>query len=177
VAEGIAAEREQLEALKGRADVVIDTAGLSAAALRIRIVEAFLGQQAARKLAVTFASFGFKNGPLRDADLLFDVRFLANPHYEPELRELTGSDQRVVDFIDRDGRLSELYALLEPLLDFLLAQYVLEGKAHLLVAIGCTGGRHRSVAVAEHLALRYARNDDLLTQVSHRDVAKPARER
>jgi UPF0042 nucleotide-binding protein len=177
VAEGIAAEREQLEALKGRADVVIDTAGLSAAALRIRIVEAFLGQQAARKLAVTFASFGFKNGPLRDADLLFDVRFLANPHYEPELRELTGSDQRVVDFIDRDGRLSELYTLLEPLLDFLLAQYVLEGKAHLLVAIGCTGGRHRSVAVAEHLALRYSPNEDLLTQVSHRDVAKPARER
>jgi len=176
VAEGIAAEREQLEALKRRADVVIDTAGLSAAALRIRIVEAFLGQQAARKLAVTFASFGFKNGPLRDADLLFDVRFLANPHYQPELRELTGSDQRVVDFIDRDGRLSELYALLEPLLDFLLAQYVLEGKAHLLVAIGCTGGRHRSVAIARHLGERYGDREDLDVAVAHRDIDKRSRE-
>jgi UPF0042 nucleotide-binding protein len=177
VAEGIAAEREQLEALKGRADVVIDTTGLSSTALRIAIVDEFLGQQTATKLAVTFASFGFKHGPLLDADLLFDVRFLANPHYESDLRPLTGSDGRVVEFIDRDGRLSELYALLEPLLDFLLGQYVLEGKSHLLVAIGCTGGRHRSVAVAEHLALRYAQSDDLLVQVSHRDVAKPARER
>jgi UPF0042 nucleotide-binding protein len=177
VAEGIAAEREQLEALKGRADVVIDTTGLSSTALRIAIVDEFLGQQTATKLAVTFASFGFKHGPLLDADLLFDVRFLANPHYDSDLRPLTGSDPRVVEFIDRDGRLSELYALLEPLLDFLLGQYVLEGKSHLLVAIGCTGGRHRSVAVAEHLTLRYAESDDLLVQVSHRDVAKPARER
>jgi UPF0042 nucleotide-binding protein len=79
----------------------------------------------------------------------------------------------VVEFIDRDGRLSELYALLEPLLDFLLDQYVAEGKAHLLVAIGCTGGRHRSVAVVEHLANRYSRAADVLVQVSHRDVAKP----
>ena len=177
VAEGIAAEREQLEALKGRADVVIDTTGLSSTALRIAIVDEFLGQQTATKLAVTFASFGFKHGPLLDADLLFDVRFLAHPHYESDLRPLTGSDGGVVEFIDRDGRLSELYALLEPLLDFLLGQYVLEGKSHLLVAIGCTGGRHRSVAVAEHLALRYAQSDALLVPVSHRDVAKPARER
>jgi UPF0042 nucleotide-binding protein len=177
VAEGIAAEREQLETLKRRADVVIDTTGLSSTALRMAIVDEFLGQQTATKLAVTFASFGFKHGPLLDADLLFDVRFLANPHYESDLQPLTGSDSRVVEFIDRDGRLTELYALLEPLLDFLLGQYVLEGKSHLLVAIGCTGGHHRSVAVVEHLALRYAQSDDLLVQVSHRDVAKPARER
>jgi UPF0042 nucleotide-binding protein len=117
-------------------------------------------------------SFGFKHGPPSDADLLFDVRFLANPHYEADLRALTGRDQAVVDFVDRDGRLTTLYSLLEPLLDFLLGQYVLEGKAHLLVAIGCTGGRHRSVAVAEHLAARYAARDDLLVQVGHRDVAK-----
>jgi UPF0042 nucleotide-binding protein len=172
VAEGIAAERDQLEALKGRADAVIDTTGLSSATLRMRIVESFLGQQSATKLAVTFASFGFKHGPLRDADLLFDVRFLANPHYESELRPLTGTDARVVAYIDGDGRLSELYGLLEPLLDFLLRQYVLEGKAHLLVAVGCTGGRHRSVAVAEHLAALYGRDEDLLVHVSHRDVDK-----
>jgi UPF0042 nucleotide-binding protein len=172
VAEGIAAERGQLEVLKGRADAVIDTTGVSATTLRMRIVEAFLGQQPTTKLAVTFASFGFKNGPVRDADLLIDVRFLANPHYEPDLRPLTGRDRGVVEFIDRDGRLTELYNLLEPLLDFLLAQYVLEGKSHLLVAIGCTGGRHRSVAVVEHLAFRYGPDADLLVQVNHRDVDK-----
>jgi UPF0042 nucleotide-binding protein len=173
ITEGIAAERGQLEALKARADLVIDTSELSASGLRSKIVEAFLGPERATKLAVTFASFGFKHGSLRDADLVFDVRFLANPHYESELRALTGTDPRVVEFIDRDGRLSELYALLEPLLDFLLDQYVAEGKAHLLVAIGCTGGRHRSVAVVEHLANRYSRAADVLVQVSHRDVAKP----
>jgi UPF0042 nucleotide-binding protein len=173
VSEGIAAERRQLGALKERADLVIDTTDLSAMALRAKIIEAFLGTERATKLAVTFASFGFKNGPLRDADVLIDVRFLANPYYEPELRPLTGSDPQVVEFIDRDGRLSALYVLLEPLLDYLLEQYVDEGKAHLLVAIGCTGGRHRSVAVVEHLADRYAEGKDLLVQVSHRDVAKP----
>ncbi|MGD0196759.1 MAG: RNase adapter RapZ [Solirubrobacteraceae bacterium] len=173
VGDGIAAERELLEPLKRRADLVIDTSALSTTGLRETIVEQLLGQERATKLAVTFASFGFKHGPLRDADLLFDVRFLANPHYELELRPLTGTDPRVVEFIDRDGRLAELYSLLEPLLDFLLPQYIAEGKAHLLIAVGCTGGRHRSVAVVEHLARRYAGRAEMLVQVAHRDVGKP----
>jgi hypothetical protein len=96
-------------------------------------------------------SFGFKHGPPREEDLAFDVRFLANPHYEPELRELTGLDERVVEYIGLDGRLEELYVRLNALLDYLLPQYIAEGKAHLVIAIGCTGGRHRSVAIAEHL--------------------------
>jgi len=177
IADGIAAEREQLQALKARADVVIDTTGLSAAMLRAEIVEAFLGQQRASRLAITFVSFGFKHGPPHDADLLFDVRFLPNPHYEPELRELTGLDARVVEFIDHDGKLAEFYALLEPLLDYLFSQYVAEGKSHLLVAIGCTGGRHRSVAIAEHLAERYGQRTDTLVAVNHRDAAKAADQR
>jgi RNase adapter protein RapZ len=172
IADGIAAERAQLNALKARADVVIDTTGLSAAMLRAKIVDAFLGQQAQAKLAITFTSFGFKHGPPRDADLLFDVRFLANPHYEPALRPLTGRDQRIVDFIDRDGRLSEFYGKLEPLLDFLFAQYVAEGKSHLMVAIGCTGGRHRSVAIVEHLAARYGARGEVTVAASHRDADK-----
>jgi UPF0042 nucleotide-binding protein len=176
IAEGIAAERAQLNALKARADVVIDTTGLSAAMLRGKIVEAFLSQQAATKLAITFSSFGFKHGPPRDADLLFDVRFLPNPHYEPELRPLTGRDQRIVDFIDRDGKLAEFYALLEPLLDYLFGQYVAEGKSYLLVAIGCTGGRHRSVAIVEHLAARYGARGDVIVAVNHRDADKPAQD-
>ena len=177
IAAGIAAERAQLEALKARADVVIDTTGLSAAMLRSEIVEAFLGQQRDSRLAISFVSFGFKHGPPRDADLLFDVRFLPNPHYEPELRELTGLDLRVVEFIDRDGKLAEFYALLEPLLDYLFSQYVAEGKSHLLVAIGCTGGRHRSVAIAEHLAERYGERADALVAVNHRDAATDAEQR
>jgi UPF0042 nucleotide-binding protein len=169
---GIAAERDQLDGIKAHADVVIDTTGLSSAMLRGKIVETFLGQQAATKLAVTFTSFGFKHGPARDADLLFDVRFLPNPYYEPELRPLTGRDPRVVAYIDRDGDLAEFYALLEPLLDYLLGQYVAEGKSYLVVAIGCTGGRHRSVAVAEHLAARYRSREDVLVAVAHRDAEK-----
>ena len=174
IADGIAAERAQLDALKARADVVIDTTGMTAAMLRDKIVDAFLSQHATTRLAVTFASFGFKHGPPRDADLMFDVRFLPNPHYEPALRPLTGLDPRVVEFIDRDGKLSELYGLLEPLLDYLLGQYVVEGKSYLVVAIGCTGGRHRSVAIAEHLAERYDGREDVLVAVTHRDVEKAA---
>lgn len=170
VAAGVAAERALLEPLRGRADVVIDTTGMSAAMLRARIAEEFLPRQATGRLAVTFMSFGFKHGPPREEDLAFDVRFLANPHYEPELRELTGLDGAVVEYIARDGRLQELYVRLHALLDFLLPEYVAEGKAHLVIAIGCTGGRHRSVAIAEHLAARYRDHDDLDVAVAHRDL-------
>jgi UPF0042 nucleotide-binding protein len=173
---GIAAERAQLDALKARADIVIDTTGLSAAMLRGKIVEALLGPHPANRLAITFCSFGFKHGPPRDADLLFDVRFLPNPHYEPELRPLTGRDQQVVDFIDRDGKLAEFYALAEPLLDYLFAEYVAEGKSHLLVAIGCTGGRHRSVAIVEHLSMRYRTSREVVVAVDHRDADKATHE-
>jgi UPF0042 nucleotide-binding protein len=120
-------------------------------------------------------SFGFKHGPPREEDLAFDVRFLANPHYEPELRELTGLDERVAEFIARDGRLDQLHARLHALLDFLLAEYVAEGKAHLIIAIGCTGGRHRSVVIAEQLAARYRDREDLDVAVVHRDLDKRPR--
>src|ERR1019366_9383399 len=131
VAAGVAAERALLAPLRGRADMVIDTTGMSAATLRGKIAEEFLPRSTVGRLSVTFMSFGFKHGPPREEDLAFDVRFLANPHYEPELRELTGLDKRVVDYIARDGRLEQLYVKLNALLDFLLPQYVAEGKAHL----------------------------------------------
>jgi RNase adapter protein RapZ len=174
VAAGVTAERALLEPLRGRADLVIDTTGMSAAMLREKIADEFLPRKAVGRLSVTFMSFGFKHGPPREEDLAFDVRFLANPHYEPELRELTGLDEPVVEYIARDGRLQELYAKLADLLDFLLPQYVAEGKAHLVVAIGCTGGRHRSVAIAEHLAARYREHDDLDVTVAHRDIDRGA---
>jgi RNase adapter protein RapZ len=175
VSAGVTAERALLEPLRERADLVIDTTGMSAVTLRERIAEEFLPRQTVGRLAVTFMSFGFKHGPPREEDLAFDVRFLANPHYEPELRELTGLDSEVVDYIAADGRLVELYSKLHVLLDFLLPQYVSEGKAHLVIAIGCTGGRHRSVAIAEHLAGRYRGREDLDVAVAHRDIDKPPR--
>jgi UPF0042 nucleotide-binding protein len=175
VAAGVAAERKLLEPLRGRADLVIDTTGMSAGMLREKIVQELLPRERAGRLSVTFMSFGFKHGPPREEDLAFDVRFLANPHYEPELRDLTGRDERVVEYIARDGRLEQLYLRMNALLDFLLPQYVAEGKAHLVIAIGCTGGRHRSVAIAEHLAARYRDGDDLDVAVAHRDIDKSPR--
>jgi UPF0042 nucleotide-binding protein len=172
IADGIEAERAMLEPLKELADAVVDTSGLKASTLRRRIADEFLPRQETTRLSVTFQSFGFKHGPPRDADLVFDVRFLPNPHWEPSLRELTGHDRRVVEYVARGDKLEEFYARIVPLLDFLLPEYKAEGKAHLAIAFGCTGGRHRSVAIAEHLAERYRASDDLWIEVAHRDVTK-----
>jgi UPF0042 nucleotide-binding protein len=174
VADGIAGERELLRPLRARADVVIDTSGLTAAMLRRKLADELLPSRNPGRLAVTFQSFGFKWGPARDPDLLFDVRFLPNPHYEPELRPLTGEDSRIVAFINREGALDAFYEQLDPFLDYLLPQYLTEGKAHLVVAIGCTGGRHRSVAIADHLAERFKDSPGYLVEVVHRDLVKPA---
>jgi RNase adapter protein RapZ len=172
VADGIVRERELLRLLRGRADVVINTSGLTAAMLRRKLADELLPTRTPGRLAVTFQSFGFKYGPTRDPDLLFDVRFLPNPHYEPELRPLTGADPQIVEFINREGELDAFYDRLHPFLDYLLPQYLAEGKAHLVVAIGCTGGRHRSVAIASHLAARYNQEPEYLVHVVHRDVSR-----
>jgi len=176
VPDGIAAERAMLAPLKDHADVIVDTTGLGANALRRRIAAQMLATETPGRLAVTFSSFGHKHGPPRDADLAFDVRFLPNPHYEADLRPLTGRDRRIVEFVARDGALDELYARLIPLLDYLLPQYLAEGKAHLTVAIGCTGGRHRSVVIAEHLAAHYRDRGEYAVEVAHRDIDKASRE-
>ena len=174
VADGIARESEALAPLRDRADVVIDTTGLTVAMLRRKLTDELLPSRTPGRLAVTFQSFGFKHGPARDPDLLLDVRFLPNPHYEHELRPLTGADRQVIEFINRDGELDRFYERLHPLLDYLLPQYLAEGKAHLVVAIGCTGGRHRSVAIADHLKARYRHCDDYRIEVVHRDVERGA---
>lgn len=176
VVDGIASERVLLEPVRERADLTIDTTGLTPSMLRRKVAAELIGSAggATRRLAVTFGSFGFKHGPPRDADLAFDVRFLPNPHYEAALRPLTGFDRRVVEYVARDGRLEELYGHLLPLLDYLLPQYVAEGKAHLVVAIGCTGGRHRSVAIAEYLSDHYREQGGYVIDVSHRDVDRAA---
>jgi UPF0042 nucleotide-binding protein len=170
VADGIRREQGLLAPIRERADTVIDTTGLSASALRRKVAAEMLGPSEPGKLAVTFGSFGHKHGPARDADLVLDVRFLPNPHWEPDLRPLTGFDRRIIQYVGRDGRLKQFYDRVLPLLEYLLPQYVAEGKAHLVVAIGCTGGRHRSVAIAEHLAARFRNVPDYFVEVQHRDV-------
>ncbi len=170
VVDGIRAEQNLLAPVRERANLVIDTSGLSAAALRRKVADELLVSATPGKLAVTFTSFGHKHGPPRDADLAFDVRFLPNPHYDAELRSLTGFDQRIVEYVGRDGRLEEFYAHVVPLLEYLLPQYVTEGKAHLMIAIGCTGGRHRSVAIAEHLSTHFRDRPEFFVEVAHRDV-------
>jgi UPF0042 nucleotide-binding protein len=175
VAQGIAAERDALEDIKARADFVLDTSGIGAATLRRRIADEFLPRQARSKLAVTVSSFGHKHGLPRDADIVFDMRFLPNPHWEADLRPLTGFDPRVVEYMSRGGKLDAFYQRLEPLLDFLIPEYIAEGKAHLAVAVGCTGGRHRSVAIVEAIAERLRSRDDVEVDVVHRDVGHSAR--
>jgi UPF0042 nucleotide-binding protein len=176
VVDGIRREQELLAPVRDRAHLVIDTSGLSPAGLRRKVADELLEPGTPGRLAVTFTSFGHKHGPPRDADIAFDVRFLPNPHYEADLRALTGFDQRIVDYVARDGRLEEFYAHVLPLLDYLLPQYVAEGKAHLMVAIGCTGGRHRSVVIAERLAAHFRDRDQYFVEVAHRDVDRmPAR--
>ena len=169
----LARERELLEPIKERADVSIDTSDLSASRLRKVVADKMLPHGRPGRLAVTFLTFGFKHGSPRDADLTFDVRFLPNPHYEAELREQTGLDADVIHYVENSDGIGEFYARLTPLLDYLLPNYEQEGKAHLTVAIGCTGGRHRSVVIAEHLAREYAARGDYLVEVVHRDVDKP----
>jgi UPF0042 nucleotide-binding protein len=175
VTEGIARERALLAPIRERADLVLETTGLTSGMLRRKLADALLPTRTPGRLAVTIQSFGFKHGPARDADLLLDVRFLPNPHYEPTLRPLTGHDADVAAYVNRDGALDAFYERLIPMLDYLLPQYVAEGKSHLSIAIGCTGGRHRSVAVAEQLAARYRDEGDYLVEVAHRDIEHASR--
>jgi UPF0042 nucleotide-binding protein len=173
VESALARERALLAPLKERADVSIDTTDLSAARLRRVVADKMLPGGRPGKLAVTFLTFGFKHGSPRDADLTFDVRFLPNPHYEAELRRQTGLDPDVIRYVENSDGIGEFYARLTPLLDYLLPAYQEEGKSHLTVAIGCTGGRHRSVVIAEHLSREYEARGDFMVEVVHRDVDKP----
>ena len=176
VTTGIQRERQMLEGVREQADVVIDTSDLSANRLRKVVADKMLPHGVRGKLAVTWLTFGFKHGTPRDADLLFDVRFLPNPHYEAELRPQTGLDADVREYVEQSAGIGEFYERLEPLLDYLLDAYEKEGKAHLTVGVGCTGGRHRSVVVAEHLSRLYENRGDYLIDVVHRDIDKPPRQ-
>ena len=169
LAERIAQEREAFEEIRGLADVIIDTTELNVHELRDRVVEAFEGPEEKRALRVDIISFGFKRGTPRVVDLLLDVRFLPNPHWIPELRPLTGHDdpvsQHVLSAPDAETFVDKTMDLLE----FLLPRYEAEGKAYLTIGIGCTGGRHRSVALANELG-RLLAAQGIDANVSHRET-------
>jgi RNase adapter protein RapZ len=170
IVDGIRAERALLAPLRERADVVMETSDLTAGMLRRRIAEEMLAEESGAGLALTLLTFGFKNGPPRDADMTLDVRFLPNPHYVDELRPLTGLDPSVREYVESGTQAGEFYGRLLPLLEFLVPAYVAEGKSHLTIAIGCTGGRHRSVTVADRIRRDLAGRDDVVVRVKHRDV-------
>ena len=170
VADGIAAERRLVEPLRARADLVVDTSALTAADLR-RVLGGHFTLALTPAMSVFVTSFSYRYGLPREADLVIDVRFLANPHYQPDLRDLDGRDAGVDAFVAADPAFASFFERLTGMLEPLLPRYEREGKSYLTIAVGCTGGRHRSVAVAERLAERLARGGREVHK-SHRDVAR-----
>lgn len=167
----IATERHLLEDLKEIADKVIDTSEVDPGRLKSEIIQYFGSDSSSAGMIVTVTSFGFKYGIPLDADIVFDVRFLINPYYNPELRHYDGRDQPVSEFVMEDPRTIEFIEKLHDLIDFTLPHYRNEGKAYLNIAIGCTGGRHRSVAIANELGV-FFKSKCYKTIIDHRDVGK-----
>jgi UPF0042 nucleotide-binding protein len=168
--ESIELERSMLEPVRAAADLVIDTSDLNVHQLKERVAHAF-DETGDSRLQVAVESFGYKHGLPLDADIVMDVRFLPNPHWEDDLRPLTGHDPKVRDYVLETAAASEFVDRLDDLLGSLLPQYAGEGRSYLTVAIGCTGGRHRSVAIAEEIAGRL-RHRGVAVRASHRDVAR-----
>ena len=154
LADAITAEREMMAELRASADLYINTSDTNVHELRQRIERHFAEEQIERPMRVSVTSFGFKNGAPRDIDVMFDVRFLPNPHWKPELRPLTGRDAPVRDYVLGQDDAKQFLERLEGMLDFLIPRFRAEGKSYVSIGIGCTGGRHRSVAIAEELSNR-----------------------
>jgi UPF0042 nucleotide-binding protein len=168
IGDAIAMEKGFLLPLREQADRIIETSPLTPHQLRRLIMSAY-GGAGADTMGITIMSFGFKNGIPQTADLVFDVRFLPNPHFVPELKELTGLDEPVCNYVMDKPETGDFIEHLKVMLDFLIPKYRREGKAYLTIGIGCTGGRHRSIAVAEELARRL-RKESLDVNVVHRDI-------
>ncbi len=169
--EGIREERQLLSDLRSWASIIIDTSTLLPGDLRRQLIEIFSKEVKLQKLLVTIVTFGFKHGLPMDADLVFDVRFLPNPYYIKELKPLTGLDPLVVEYVSRPVVTSSFLSHLRRFMDFLLPKYVEEGKTHLTVAIGCTGGRHRSAVIGEKLKTHLERKEHTVV-IEHRDIER-----
>jgi len=169
--QGINSEREILKDLRGMADKVVDTSRLTPAQIKREITNLFAPHRDGKLINITIVSFGYKFGIPMDADLVFDVRFLPNPFYEEALSKLSGKDPEVREYILKFPESKEFIRKLHELHEFLIPQFVRDGKAHLTIGIGCTGGRHRSVAVSEELA-RFLEGLDYRVTLEHRDIRK-----
>jgi len=169
IMDSIRYERELLSPLKQRADKILDTTKLEPIGLRKSIERYFSSQAPAEALIITVVSFGFKHGIPLEADLVFDVRFLVNPHYVPRLRPYDGNSELVREYVISDPLTEPLLEKLFDLVEFSIPQYAREGKAYLTIAIGCTGGRHRSVVIANELAT-FLTGRNYTVIVEHRDV-------
>jgi UPF0042 nucleotide-binding protein len=169
ISDGIKAERQKLEQIRGKASVIVDTSDLNARGLRDLINRNYENQPQQEKMLITVISFGFKKGLPLDADLVFDVRFLPNPFYVESLKELDGNCDEVANYVLKWPMTARFLSKLYDFIDFLTPQYVKEGKANLIIGIGCTGGRHRSVTIANKLG-EYLRARGYLVAVNHRDA-------
>jgi UPF0042 nucleotide-binding protein len=168
--EAIALERQDLATLRARADRIWDTSDSTLAALKARVIAAYAPAPADHALAVSVLAFGFKYGLPPAADLVFDVRFLPNPNYVDHLRPLTGNDPEVIDYFEREPAVGTFVDKLIEFVDFLVPRFTAEGKSHLTIAVGCTGGRHRSVYVSERLATHLAARADVRVEVERREL-------
>jgi UPF0042 nucleotide-binding protein len=169
VTEGIKEEREKLNVIRSMADLILDTSNLNVHELRDSFMHLSQSDGTRAEMVVNLVSFGYKHGVPEDADLVFDVRFLPNPHFVGRLRELTGRDAAVVRYMRKHSATTEFIERLTAFLEFVLPHYVQEGKSYLTVAVGCTGGRHRSVMIAEALKKSLARVKGVRLRVKHRD--------
>ncbi len=165
----IGTERDLLDPLRERATDILDTSALTPVMLREKIIEMFGKGSTRERMGIVVRSFGFKHGLPLDSDLVLDVRFLPNPFYVEDLRGLTGNDAAVADFICRFPQTFQYLKLEEELLDFLVPQYISEGKSQLVLSVGCTGGQHRSVFIANKL-YEYLRTQGYNVQITHRDI-------
>lgn len=166
----IKTEQDALSVLKSNADRVIDTSVLSPHSLRRLVTSLYSAKSGHRDLAVSLISFGFKYGIPQNIDLLFDVRFLPNPHFIPGLRELTGKDKQVADYVFSHEVSKQFMHKIKGLIDFLIPQYIGEGKSYVSIAFGCTGGRHRSPAIVERVST-FLDRENLERNIIHRDIA------
>lgn len=171
IIEGIKEERSLLENLKEKADIIVDTSELEVYELRSKIRQEFQGPAGKKTLRITVSSFGFKYGLPADADIVMDVRFLPNPNYIPEIKHFSGEEEKIKDFVLSKKVTRDFLKSFEELLIFLIPHYIKEGKTHLLIALGCTGGTHRSVVLAEELG-KFLKEQKYKVNVSHRDLGK-----
>ncbi|MDY5648083.1 MAG: RNase adapter RapZ [Lachnospiraceae bacterium] len=171
---GIAEERRRLQYLKKHAEYIIDTSKLLTRELKTELEKIFVSNQEFKNLVITILSFGFKYGIPSDSDLVFDVRFLPNPYYIDELKAKSGNDKEVQDYVMGFEVSEKFLDKLEDLLNFLIPNYILEGKNQLVISVGCTGGKHRSVTLANKLYERLKKQDSFGITIEHRDIGKDA---